>query len=56
MGRGRECNLSFFSGEQALIKNDSAAAAQQFQRARAMCNIHTVQYLAAGVELKRLGK
>jgi tetratricopeptide (TPR) repeat protein len=56
MGRGRECNLSFFSGEQALIKNDGAEAARLFVRARAVCNIHTVHYLAAGVELKRLGK
>jgi lipoprotein NlpI len=56
MGHARECNLSFFSGEQALVKNDGAEAARQFTRARAMCNIHTVHYLAAGVELKRLGK
>jgi tetratricopeptide (TPR) repeat protein len=56
MGHARECNLSFFSGEQALIKNDGVEAAQQFTRARAVCNIHTVLYLAAGVELKRLGK
>jgi tetratricopeptide (TPR) repeat protein len=56
MGRGRECNLSFFSGEQALIKKDGAEAARLFLRARAVCNIHTVHYLAAGVELKRLGK
>ena len=56
MGRGRECNLSFFTGEQALIKNDGAEAARLFLRARAVCNIHTVTYLAAGVELKRLGK
>jgi tetratricopeptide (TPR) repeat protein len=56
MGHARECNLSFFSGEQALAKNDGAEAARQFVRARAVCNIHTVHYLAAGVELKRLGK
>jgi len=56
MGRGRECSLTFFSGEQALIKSDGAEAARQFTRARAVCNIHTVHYLAAGVELKRLGK
>ncbi|HSP50235.1 MAG TPA: hypothetical protein VLN61_08625 [Pseudolabrys sp.] len=56
MGRGRECNLSFFTGEQALINNDGAEAARLFVRARAVCNIHTVHYLAAGVELKRLGK
>lgn len=56
MGHARECNRSFFTGEQALAKNDNAQAAQMFTRARAVCNIHTVQYLAAGVELKRLGK
>jgi tetratricopeptide (TPR) repeat protein len=56
MGRSRECNLSFFSGQHDLSKNDSAGAAQQFQRAREVCNIHTLQYLAAGVELKRMGK
>jgi tetratricopeptide (TPR) repeat protein len=56
MGRGRECNLSFFSGEQALIKSDSAEAARLFLRAHEVCNVHTVTSLAAGVELKRLGK
>ena len=56
MGHARECGLSFFAGEQALAKKDNAEAAQQFTRARAVCNIHTVYYLAAGVELKRLGK
>jgi tetratricopeptide (TPR) repeat protein len=56
MGRGRECNLAFFSGEHALIKSDTTEAARLFLRARAVCNIHTVHYLAAGVELKRLGK
>jgi len=56
MGHARECKLSFFAGEQALAKNDSAEAARLFTRARAVCNIHTVQYLATGVELKRLGK
>lgn len=56
MGHARDCNLSFFAGEQALAKKDSASAADLFTRARAACNIHTVQYLATGVELKRLGK
>lgn len=56
MGRGRECNMAFFTGEHALITKDSAQAALLFQRARAACNIHSVIYLAAGVELKRLGK
>jgi tetratricopeptide (TPR) repeat protein len=56
MGHGRECNLSFFAGEQALAKKDSAEATRLFTRARAVCNIHTLHYLAAGVELKRLGK
>ena len=56
MGRGRECNLSFFTGEQALVNKDAAEATRLFQRARAVCNIHTVHYLAAGVELNRLAK
>ena len=55
-GACQRCNLSFFAGEQALAKKDSAGAAQLFNGARAACNIHTVQYLATGVELKRLGK
>ena len=56
MGHARECGVAFFAGEQALAKKDTAAATQQFTRARATCNIHTIYYLAAGVELKRLGK
>jgi tetratricopeptide (TPR) repeat protein len=56
MGHARECNLSFFSAEHALVKSDSAEATRQFTRARAVCNIHTLHFLAAGVELKRLGK
>jgi len=56
MGHARECGVAFFAGEQALAKKDTAAATQQLTRARAACNIHTVYYLASGVELKRLGK
>ena len=56
MGHARECGLSFFAAEQMLAKNDNAEAAKQLTRARAVCNIHTVYYLAAGVELKRLAK
>jgi len=56
IGHARECGLSFFAAEQALAKKDNAAAAPQLTRARAVCNIHTVYYLAAGVETKRLGK
>ncbi len=56
MGHARECNLSFFTAEHALSKNDSAEATRLFTRARAVCNIHTLHYLVAGVELKRLGK
>ena len=56
MGHGRECNLAFFAGEDALLKKDTAGAAARFQRARAFCNIHTTTYLAAGAELKRLSK
>ncbi|MBI3703250.1 MAG: tetratricopeptide repeat protein [Rhizobiales bacterium] len=56
MGRARECNLSFFTGEHALVKGDKAEAARLFVRVREVCSIHTVHFLAAGVELKRLGK
>jgi tetratricopeptide (TPR) repeat protein len=56
MGHGRECNLAFFAGQDALLKKDNAGAAARFQRARAFCNIHTTTYLAAGAELMRLGK
>jgi tetratricopeptide (TPR) repeat protein len=56
MGRGRECNLSFFTGEQATIKKDSAEATRLFTRAHEVCNVHTVTALATMVELKRLGK
>ncbi len=56
MGHGRACNMSTFSGELALVKKDSAEAARQFDEARAVCNVHTTNYLVAGVELKRLGK
>ncbi len=56
MGHARECNLSFFAGEQALAKKDDAEATRLFTRARAACNIHTMQYLATGVELKRMRK
>jgi tetratricopeptide (TPR) repeat protein len=56
MGRARECNLSFFTGEDALIKGNAAEAARLFVRVREVCNVHSVHVLAAGVELKRLGK
>jgi tetratricopeptide (TPR) repeat protein len=56
MGRGRECNLSFFTGEQAMIKKDSGEATRLFSRAHEVCNVHTVIALATMVELKRLGK
>jgi tetratricopeptide (TPR) repeat protein len=56
MGRSRECGVAFFAGEQALAKKDNAGATTLLTRARAACNIHTVYYLAAGVDLKRLGK
>ena len=56
MGHSRECGLSFFAGEQALAKHDNAEATQRLTSTRATCNIHTVYYLAAGVELTRLGK
>jgi tetratricopeptide (TPR) repeat protein len=54
MGRGRECNLSLFAGEDALAKSKDEQARKSLLRAREVCNIHTLQYLAAGVELDRM--
>jgi tetratricopeptide (TPR) repeat protein len=56
MGRGRECNLSLFAGEDALGKGNSEQAQQLLLRAREVCNIHTLQYLVAGIELDRMRK
>ena len=54
MGRGRECNLSLFAGEDALAKGNREQARQPMLRAREVCNIHTLQYLVAGAELDRM--
>jgi desulfoferrodoxin (superoxide reductase-like protein) len=56
MGRSRECNLSLFAGEEALAKGNSEQARPQILRAREVCNIHTLPYLIAGVELDRMKK
>jgi tetratricopeptide (TPR) repeat protein len=56
MAHARECNLSFFTGEQALAKGDIAGARGLFLHAHDMCNIHTLHYLASSVETKRLTK
>jgi len=56
MGRARDCNLSFFTGEDALAKGNIAEATRLFNHVREVCNIHTANYLAAGAELKRMGK
>ena len=56
MGRGRECNLSLFAGEDALGKGNSEQAQKLILRAREVCNIHTLQYLVAGIELSRVKK
>ncbi len=56
MGRARDCNLSLFTGEDALIKGNTAEATRQFNHVREVCNIHSVHYLAAGAELKRMNK
>jgi len=56
VGHARECGVAFFTAEDALAKKDNGTASQQLTRARAACNVHTIYYLAAGVELKRLGK
>jgi tetratricopeptide (TPR) repeat protein len=54
MGRGRECNLSLFAGEDALAKGNREQARQPILRAREICNVHTLQYLVAGTELDRM--
>jgi tetratricopeptide (TPR) repeat protein len=54
MGRGRECNLSLFAGEDALAKGNREQARQPILRAREVCNVHTLQYLVAGTELDRM--
>jgi tetratricopeptide (TPR) repeat protein len=56
MGRGRECNLSLFTGEDALAKSNVEQARHQMLHAREVCNPHTLQYLVAGVELDRMKK
>jgi tetratricopeptide (TPR) repeat protein len=56
MGRSRECNLSLFAGEDALGKSNSEQARLLILRAREVCNIHTLQYLVAGIELDRMKK
>ena len=56
MGRGRECSLSLFAGEDALAKDNTEQARQPMLRAREVCNPHTFQYLVAGVELERMKK
>ena len=56
MGRGRECNLSLFAGEDALGKGNREQAQKLILRAREVCNVHTVQYIVAGNELDRMKK
>jgi tetratricopeptide (TPR) repeat protein len=56
MGRARECNLSLFAGEDMLAKGDNEQAGKLIGRAREVCNVHTLQYLAAGTELERIKK
>lgn len=56
MGRGRECNLSLFAGEDALAKGNGEQARKLILRAREVCNVHTLQYLVAGIELDRMKK
>ena len=54
MGRSRDCNMSFFVGQNALIKGDTAAAERHLRHAGEVCNPHTMTALATGVELARI--
>jgi len=56
MSHARECNVSFFTGQHALVKRDLAEGARLLQSARDVCNALSVQHLAAVAELKRLNK
>lgn len=56
MGRSRECNMSYFAGQAALIKGDAATAEHSLKQALAVCNIHAIAYVAADAELKRMKK
>jgi tetratricopeptide (TPR) repeat protein len=56
MGHSRECNLSLFTGEDALGKGNGEQARSPMLRAREVCGMHTLQYLVASVELERLKK
>ena len=56
MGRSRECNLSLFAGEDALAKGSIEKARTLILRASEVCNLHTLQYVVANVELGRIKK
>jgi tetratricopeptide (TPR) repeat protein len=56
MGRSRECNLSLFAGEDALAKGSIEKARALILRASEVCNVHTLQYVVANVELGRIKK
>ncbi len=53
-GRARECNMAFFIGETALAKGDAATAGRNFGQARGACGNHSIVYLAADTEAKRM--
>jgi lipoprotein NlpI len=56
MGRSRACNLAFFVGQASLSKGDTAEAERRFREVQGICNIHTVNFLVAEFELKRMKK
>ena len=56
MGKSRDCNMSFFVGQDALIRSDTAGAERNLRHAREVCNPQTMNALAAGVELARIRK
>ena len=56
MGRSRTCNIAFFVGQEALAKGNAAEAERSLREAEGVCNIHTLNYLVAGFDLKRIKK
>ncbi|MDE2362195.1 MAG: tetratricopeptide repeat protein [Hyphomicrobiales bacterium] len=52
--RNRECNVSFFVGEQALAKGEKAPAAEQFRKTTQACGPRHVFSIIARQELARI--
>jgi lipoprotein NlpI len=52
----RVCAASFFVGEDAVLRQDTAEATRLLSQARETCPLGAREYIAAEAELKRLAK